>query len=317
MLEAIQDGTYVKTDQPINDPDLMKRHRENVEFHHPNNRISTKNFTLEEGLDNTELTDDPKYLEKILKILAKNKKGSKLNTQIKQNIEKQAINQINNLNERNLVNMKSQVKNSHEQKHNHIHRNSTIALGEEKNFKFANLSDGKFLPEKLNQSSTAVFQEILEKLKTLGNDGHKVLHQVNEHFINEPKSKSLSNGRTYSKPAFDFDDSLESNKRKKREIFIEQVVSDLNKHDEENDIAAEEDFVPDGIADHHAIINETTLNDKSNSEFWSSFSSSEEALLNCSGLILNLPLTPHTKCSQENMEFQVEDAYLANTISYK
>lgn len=44
-------------------------------------------------------------------------------------------------------------------------------------------------------------------------------------------------------------------------------------------------YVPDGIADHHHILNHTTLNDRSNSEFWSSFSSSEEALLNCAGNI--------------------------------
>lgn len=42
-------------------------------------------------------------------------------------------------------------------------------------------------------------------------------------------------------------------------------------------------YVPDGIADHHQVLNQSTINDRSNSEFWSSFSSSEEALLNCAG----------------------------------
>lgn len=75
-----------------------------------------------------------------------------------------------------------------------------------------------------------------------------------------------------------------------------------------------QDFVADGIADHRGTINETTVNDMSNSEFWSSFSSSEEALLNCAGLILNLPLTPHRKCEAHLNE---KESYLDNTITYK
>lgn len=76
-------------------------------------------------------------------------------------------------------------------------------------------------------------------------------------------------------------------------------------------------MIPDGIADDRGTINETTLNDKSNSEFWSSFSSSEEALLNCAGLILNLPLTPHRQCQSNLTEKEAEEAYLTNTVTYK
>ncbi|KOB72992.1 Uncharacterized protein OBRU01_11448 [Operophtera brumata] len=50
------------------------------------------------------------------------------------------------------------------------------------------------------------------------------------------------------------------------------------------------------------LVNETTPFDMSNSEFWSSFSSSEEALLECAGLILNLPLTPHSGCRADASE---------------
>lgn len=76
-------------------------------------------------------------------------------------------------------------------------------------------------------------------------------------------------------------------------------------------------FTPDGIANHRGIFNETDLNDMSNSEFWSSFSSSEEALLNCAGLILNLPLTPHHKCHVDLNEEDVKESYRDNTITYK
>jgi peptidyl-prolyl cis-trans isomerase SDCCAG10 len=74
---------------------------------------------------------------------------------------------------------------------------------------------------------------------------------------------------------------------------------------------------PDGIADHHKAVNETTPNDGSNSEFWSSFSSSEERLLNCAGLILNLPLTPHSQCSQHRPHHEHAVAAHENTITYK
>jgi len=65
------------------------------------------------------------------------------------------------------------------------------------------------------------------------------------------------------------------------------------------------------------MLNETNDHDMSNSEFWSSFSSSEEALLNCEGLILNLPLTPHHNCKRDLNEQEAEEAYLANSITYR
>lgn len=74
---------------------------------------------------------------------------------------------------------------------------------------------------------------------------------------------------------------------------------------------------PDGYAEHHEQINETTAFDMSNSEFWSSFSSSEEALLECAGLILNLPLTPHPSCRPGVSESQSHTAARANALTYR
>ncbi|RLU19223.1 hypothetical protein DMN91_007780 [Ooceraea biroi] len=73
---------------------------------------------------------------------------------------------------------------------------------------------------------------------------------------------------------------------------------------------------PDGIAEDRGTVNETTLNDRSNSEFWSSFSSSEERLLECKGLILNLPLTPHHYCIP-GMESRHSKASFANAVTYR
>lgn len=103
--------------------------------------------------------------------------------------------------------------------------------------------------------------------------------------------------------------------REKREIVIKAALeSDLNDDDEDENMGIEEGYVRDGIADHHSVLNHTLLNDRSNSEFWSSFSSSEEALLNCAGLILSLPLTPSRFCSNDAVGF--EKASHANTITY-
>lgn len=74
--------------------------------------------------------------------------------------------------------------------------------------------------------------------------------------------------------------------------------------------------MPDGIADHHHVVNHTQMNDRSNSEFWSSFSSSEEALLNCAGLILSLPLSPNKYCESHSDDSSFIKASHANTITY-
>lgn len=79
-------------------------------------------------------------------------------------------------------------------------------------------------------------------------------------------------------------------------------------------------FSPDGIAQHHSNVsknNTHALNkDRSHSEFWSSFSSSEEMLLDCEGLLLSLPLAPHHKCVPPNKQPDYEAASRANLVSY-
>lgn len=96
-----------------------------------------------------------------------------------------------------------------------------------------------------------------------------------------------------------------------------KLASELIDDDQEADAGIEEiDLVPDGFADHHAVVNETDPLDMSNSEFWSSFSSSEEALLNCAGLVLNLPLTPSRLCNASESEESLHKAGLHNTLTY-
>lgn len=102
--------------------------------------------------------------------------------------------------------------------------------------------------------------------------------------------------------------------RLKRQLALENELSSVA--DESENLGIEQGYVPDGIADHHHILNHTTLNDRSNSEFWSSFSSSEEALLNCAGLILSLPLNPNGLCQSAANDNDFGKASTSNTITY-
>ncbi|KRT83609.1 hypothetical protein AMK59_4208 [Oryctes borbonicus] len=283
ILEAIKDGTYVyvnttREEQPPNIPHLMKRHRQDVEFHHQHHKNSTNTSRLSELLDTSEITD-AKQLRKLLEIINMKKKEEK------------------------------------EKPHSHVRRNSTIGEGETKNFQFKSAHD---IPK--TTTSQEVLEDVLTKLKDLGDKGSAVLDRINRQFQNDSGDREETinmRARHYVKPSVQFDDNIDNARRRKRDLILQTAMGQsFNGHDEENDLGIEEEFIPDGIADDRGTINETTLNDKSNSEFWSSFSSSEEALLNCAGLILNLPLTPHTKCSNGSTPQEIEDAYLTNTITY-
>ncbi|CAH1163985.1 unnamed protein product [Phaedon cochleariae] len=259
--------------QQANDPDLMKWHRPEVQFHSPvhlNNSRSLGQDAHNGVADDAET--DPKAMKPILEALRHKYKQSKpLNAE-------------------------------------HTHRNSTVAKEEEENMHIEKPREATE-PEK-------VLTDILGKLKRLGDQGPEVLHKLNEQF---KKNHSDSEGafdtksRTYSKPAVDFDEYVDQARRRKRDLILATALGG-NQDDKENDMGIEEAFVVDGIADHRGTINETTLNDMSNSEFWSSFSSSEEALLNCAGLILSLPLMPHSQCLQN---VSAEESYVDNSITYR
>lgn len=158
-------------------------------------------------------------------------------------------------------------------------------------------------------ASEELFMELSKKLDSLGDKQHRLLQRLNSRTFPNPIDSKQKNNKI---------NQDQSRKRRKRDIILSSAIMDhLNEDDEEGNAGIEEEFKADGIADHHGSINETTLNDRSSSEFWSSFSSSEEALLNCEGLILNLPLTPHTKCDPHKNDAEFEEASLANKITYK
>ncbi|XP_066996326.1 uncharacterized protein [Anabrus simplex] len=193
-----------------------------------------------------------------------------------------------------------------------------------------------------NLTSSEVFEDVLRKLQKLGPRGKSVLRKLNKQL----GGKGTKNGAAYKDDGLEAlrevvrqvlkeedaepvrsrhqksrarkqDASSDGEGRNRRHITLSSPLAEsLTEHDEDGDVALES-LEPDGIADHHQIVNETTAGDFSKSEFWSSFSSSEEALLSCAGLILNLPLTPHHRCEQHQEYHVLSSASLANKLTYK
>ncbi|XP_012272253.1 uncharacterized protein LOC105695339 [Orussus abietinus] len=175
-----------------------------------------------------------------------------------------------------------------------------------------NESDRSEAPE---TASGEVFREILGKLGSLGDRGKAVLKKLVDQ-MDEGRAKA-GKLRKMVNEAMVIKDSKTLRKRKRELILSSPLGEELTQDDSEADAAVEEGLLhPDGIAEDRGTVNETTLNDRSNSEFWSSFSSSEERLLDCKGLILNLPLTPHQQCTPK-FEKHHHLASLANTVTYR
>ncbi|XP_045454878.1 uncharacterized protein LOC123664378 [Melitaea cinxia] len=191
-------------------------------------------------------------------------------------------------------------------------------------------------------SSKEVYEKVLKQLQSLGDRGKRVLTRLHESMRVTEDTKMTDKTITLTGSEEEIDhlsnilvEAIDEEKtkaqrqekrrearedaRQKRELMLGrlELQKQLNEDDEARDYAAEEGLEPDGFAEHHDQINETTPYDMSNSEFWSSFSSSEEALLECAGLILNLPLTPHSSCQPGSSDQETLAASRANALTYR
>lgn len=312
IAKALIDGSYndssnSSSDTDTNTPHLMKRHRSDVHFHHPYHSNGT-NATVGLKHDVPDITD-PKMLKMLLDALSK--KTQKMNEQrekIIQKIERQKgskktsnFPKISTLKERSTT---AVPPSGSAQSDTLVFENLTVSDKDIAILQASITSEIKDEPDSPT-ASDELYLELSKKLDSLGDKQHKILQRLNERAGLNP----LENGQTGFGAI---------RGRRKRDITISSVMLDmLNNDDEEGNIAIEEGFEMDGIADHHGEINETTLNDRSSSEFWSSFSSSEEALLNCEGLVLNLPLTPHERCNAHQTEEGFDEASSTNKVTYK
>ncbi|XP_076226240.1 uncharacterized protein LOC143174823 isoform X1 [Nomia melanderi] len=165
-------------------------------------------------------------------------------------------------------------------------------------------------------TSGEVFRDVLDKISSLGLRGKKILRRLMDEIEKRPESEKLR--RVVGETMNDRDLSEAEKQRRRRDLILSSPLhKELTEEDEDADVAVEEGMLhPDGIAEDRGTVNETMLNDRSNSEFWSSFSSSEERLLECDGLILNLPLTPHRHCTPKH-ENEHTAVSFANTVTYR
>ncbi|XP_011865778.1 PREDICTED: uncharacterized protein LOC105560886 isoform X2 [Vollenhovia emeryi] len=163
-----------------------------------------------------------------------------------------------------------------------------------------------------------VFQDVLRKINSLGDRGKQMLHKLMDTIDAQAGAKGAALKQLVNDAMNDEKLSREGKRRRRRDLVLSSpLYQELTEEDEDGDAAVEEGMLhPDGIAEDRGTVNETTLNDRSNSEFWSSFSSSEERLLECKGLILNLPLTPHRFCTPKH-ESDHSTASFANTVTYR
>ncbi|KAK5648792.1 hypothetical protein RI129_003684 [Pyrocoelia pectoralis] len=330
IARALIDGTYndssnSSSESDTNTPHLMKRHRSDVHFHHPYHSNGTSNAT--EGLkhDIPDITD-PKILKTLLDALSK--KTKKMNEQcekLKQRIEEQKLwKKVSNFTK--VASTGPSVGNSTTQpvqttvqpisSKTSKNRRDGVAIFEnltvsDKDIAVLQASITTEIKDESNNPSASdeLYLELTKKLDTLGDKQYKLLQRLNDRASLNPTGSGQKNNKITTD---------RTSKRRRRDITISSAMRGiLNDDDEEGNISIEEGFVADGIADHHGEINETTLNDRSSSEFWSSFSSSEEALLNCEGLILNLPLTPHEKCDGHKTQEDFDEASSTNKVTYK
>lgn len=203
-MEAIREGTYVnitEEDSPTNTPKLMKRHRPDIKFHSTLHRNSSRNHSLDDIMDNSEITD-PKTLTNILETLKEKSRGSKT-------IPVPIV--------------------------HHAHRNSTIAKGESPNIQISaplNSSDSEEALwdildklKKLGDRGSTVLQKVKQRFNTKNSSHSNVLMDTK--------------GRHYSKPAVTYEDDIDRARRRKREIILSTALGE-NMDDEENDKAIEE-----------------------------------------------------------------------------
>ncbi len=169
-----------------------------------------------------------------------------------------------------------------------------------------------------DRNDTLVPTEVVEKVeKAL----QKILQQEIESLYEEVKNIIAANS---TKSASNTDETKQkaaknrwplkplNNQGAKLSAVINEEV------DSEEDGAYEMDELnlnttADGIADDRGTIDHNHFNDTSLSNEESSFSSSEEAMLHCKGVILSQPLVPENQCSNDvsprynNIKYTIEE----------
>lgn len=229
MMENNNNNDIIKDDgNPSNKPDNMKRHGHWVQFHHPVHQTDG-NHTLHNEPDVEDHETDPKIMKTLL--------GQLLEKSIKDR----------NIKENMIVETTTKD-------HMHKHRDQTINEEEKKYLTIQEPEQSKIAAD----TSEELFQNVLQRLRSLGDRGQHVLEKLNEQLLDksdenlknllngalkEPRKRPVisTKGRQWNKQRIHYEDNIEETNRKKRELLISPALEEeLNAHDEEGDAAIEE-----------------------------------------------------------------------------
>ncbi|CAG5100018.1 Similar to CWC27: Spliceosome-associated protein CWC27 homolog (Pongo abelii) [Cotesia congregata] len=323
---GILNGTglsQLKKDNPSNLPKNMKRVQAGVQFHHQKN-TGFSGTNLASHYNSHEL--DAPAMREILKNLfaktleTKNKQKSNPHHHY-EGVFRESVNIDRPPTTFDNYSWISEQLKALEQKTEQTiieNEKTTAEYNKEANFPEKEEMNQVKANENLEQTSAEVFKDILQKINSLGTRGRRVIDKLITT-LDESKNETHNWTKMLHNVIQNSTILPAEKKRLKRQLFLSNPLQEAlgtAVEDDEDAAVEEEDLNPDGIAEDRGSVNESTLNDRSNSEFWSSFSSSEERLLDCKGLILNLPLTPHHLCSPK-YENQHSAASMPNAVTYR
>lgn len=300
-----------KTAAPTNRMDMLKKHRPEVSFEMKDAAKKNSTFSKlqrQEQVDETPLKTAKEMRELLSKLSDKRitrAKGAMVLPNTGEQLDKDT------------------ATHNHHKTFDNDHRTRTLEFGKGQ---AGNVAFGTVAEEnnEVTESSQEILKSLIRKMRKLGPRGRKIIEMLQrESMASEEKSAKDASGdsttpsSTVTTASPISDEKIERVLRNRRDLILKTALSvELNADDEMENLAKEEGFVPDGHADHHKVVNETTLNDRSDSEIWSSFSSSEEALLECPGLIMSLPLTPSRSCVRGRSDSQLREEFSPNTITF-
>ncbi|XP_076637845.1 uncharacterized protein LOC143349998 [Colletes latitarsis] len=309
----------LQNESPSNEPEKMKRVQQGVEFHHKDHahlQNSSKYATNSMAHPYSSHELDAKAMRAILtELFAKTLDTKKKQKENPHHHYEGTFVEMANIEKppQYSPNLSKEMENKRAEREG---PKLPKRQSEEGKFKFEQQSVQN-RTKSTSEGSAEVLQEIMDKINSLGNRGQKILKKLMVE-IEKKGTEGEALRRVVDETMNDQKLSDTEKQRRRRDLVLSSSLrEELTEEDEAGDAAIEEDMLnPDGIAEDRGTVNETTLNDRSNSEFWSSFSSSEERLLNCKGLILNLPLTPHRSCTPRH-EKEHDTASFANKVTYR
>ncbi|XP_065215348.1 uncharacterized protein LOC135842011 isoform X2 [Planococcus citri] len=161
-------------------------------------------------------------------------------------------------------------------------------------------------------NSTEIKQQISEKKK------NEILAQILEQ-VDKLVKDSIDKGSRPNNTEKKNSSTSAFEEREFRKIHKEIMINrikQLNLEKNNDTDTAAEVLDDEDKADIHGSVKNSKNGDRSKSEFWSSFSSSEERLLECKGLLASLPLIPYHTCEQKYGDAHLDEESKVNAVSY-